>query len=302
MKISIIAENLLTFSMQIKKWVHCLFSSPKIVKILTHLPKKGFLGKFGDHARMIDKCNETFKENVHVFAPLSTKIYDEDKFQGQSLEIDGCATNSFSTDIQFITDDPLKAARELRKKVSYGGCIYPGEGSELLLREKEAGRIGILNSRQDADMNFFSNLSYSIDPKFNPHLYGSKEDFIPTFGAVISKRVSFIDQPEKVDFFDVITSAPPDLRKGSSAECNEIRQEYLRSKIKAIFASALKANIDNIVLGAYGCGRFKNSPAEVAIIFKEVLTSEQYLNKFQNIIFAIPDPAKKDIFERVFSG
>lgn len=64
-------------------------------------------------------------------------------------------------------------------------------------------------------------------------------------------------------------------------------RQKTKSKIEALL-NAFLANGDTcVVLGAYGCGAFGNSPVEMAEIFQQVLTDKKYKDKFKHIIFAI---------------
>ncbi|HEX9059356.1 MAG TPA: TIGR02452 family protein, partial [Clostridia bacterium] len=63
---------------------------------------------------------------------------------------------------------------------------------------------------------------------------------------------------------------------------------------------------DAIVLGAYGCGVFRNSPTDVASHFKKaILDNEIFIKGYKKILFAVFDRSehKNTIkeFERVFS-
>ena len=56
------------------------------------------------------------------------------------------------------------------------------------------------------------------------------------------------------------------------------------SRIEGILLTAIENEAENIVLGAFGCGAFRNPPYLVARAFKEELN--KYKNHFENIIFA----------------
>ncbi|MNR66526.1 hypothetical protein D3C85_1900570 [compost metagenome] len=43
------------------------------------------------------------------------------------------------------------------------------------------------------------------------------------------------------------------------------------------------------MLGAFGCGVFRNHPAEVAEWFRQVLLDEGYHKLFEQIVFAVLD-------------
>jgi len=61
-------------------------------------------------------------------------------------------------------------------------------------------------------------------------------------------------------------------------------------KVLALFAG--KKNTD-IILGVYGCGIFRNDPYTIVKYWKELLYDENYINYFENIIFAVFDNSKK---------
>lgn len=89
---------------------------------------------------------------------------------------------------------------------------------------------------------------------------------------------------------DVITCAAPNLRNIEKVNQNDLLKLF-KSRIEQIFKVAIENNKTNIILGAFGCGAFKNPPYLVARAFKEVLESYRYY--FDNIIFAtLVTPAK----------
>ena len=56
-----------------------------------------------------------------------------------------------------------------------------------------------------------------------------------------------------------------------------------------MLATGLYRGHDSLVLSALGCGAFRNPPHHVAQLFKEVLSEEEFLNKYKHISFAIID-------------
>ena len=77
------------------------------------------------------------------------------------------------------------------------------------------------------------------------------------------------------------------------------------NKIKAIIECAVENNVDNLILGAFGCGAFANDPKMVSKIFKKILIDEEYFKFFMNVHFAIftmPHETKNlDQFSDTFS-
>lgn len=116
---------------------------------------------------------------------------------------------------------------------------------------------------------------------------------------VICKRDSH--NPERLPedkwvYVDVITCAAPNLREKPSNAFNtetgasaEITAEELYSihfsRAKHILHIAAANRIDKLVLGAFGCGAFRNDPKIVARAYKDVL--KEMGKYFDEVVFAI---------------
>lgn len=106
--------------------------------------------------------------------------------------------------------------------------------------------------------------------------------------AILTRKVPFIRgkdlKPIATRYMGVLTMAAirsPELRDG---KYNPRDRELMRAKVEAIFkAGALKYS--ELVLGAWGCGAFRNPPEEVAALFKEAI--DKYGGYFKQIVFAI---------------
>ena len=95
---------------------------------------------------------------------------------------------------------------------------------------------------------------------------------------------------------NVITCAAPNLRENPSNQMNKdgnkkaqlSEKELLElheKRIKRILDVAVKEGNEVIILGAFGCGAFQNSPRIVARAAKNVI--QDYLHAFQVIEFAV---------------
>ena len=99
-----------------------------------------------------------------------------------------------------------------------------------------------------------------------------------------------IRDPEVVS---VVSVAALDLRKflkeGTRAEvypCDEHRQ-IMKDKIRLVLRACANEGQTRLVLGALGCGVFKNPPAEVAAIYREVFDEYEFRGWFKQVVFAI---------------
>eukprot|EP00004_Rigifila_ramosa_P023047 TRINITY_DN6410_c0_g1_i2.p1 TRINITY_DN6410_c0_g1~~TRINITY_DN6410_c0_g1_i2.p1 ORF type:complete len:341 (-),score=58.74 TRINITY_DN6410_c0_g1_i2:4-1026(-) len=79
-----------------------------------------------------------------------------------------------------------------------------------------------------------------------------------------------------------------------------------RERIERILRCAIAHGHRVLVLGAFGCGVFKNNPDQIARLFAQTLQSEWAQGQFDEIVFAIlaRDPADPTLkaFVRVFSS
>ncbi len=112
---------------------------------------------------------------------------------------------------------------------------------------------------------------------------------------------------------DVITCSAPNLRERPSNKYNngdgntavKIKDSDLlvlhEKRLHRILDVAVLKGDDTIILGAFGCGAFMNSPDVVALAAKNVIP--EYLNAFKNIEFAVYCSPRDDrnfkVFDRV---
>lgn len=101
---------------------------------------------------------------------------------------------------------------------------------------------------------------------------------------------------------DVISCAGVNMgwaRRNTSVDIKEF-QGAMIVRIFFIILQAYLHNVDNLVLGAYGCGIFRNDPLIVARSFKIVLNT-YFKNCFKRVIFPIPNETIIDIFQNELS-
>lgn len=95
---------------------------------------------------------------------------------------------------------------------------------------------------------------------------------------------------------DVVTCAAPYLGRSKYTNSTVLRHLF-QGRIRNILEAALDNKAETIILGAFGCGAFKNPARLVAEEFKSVIEKGQYCKKFKNIVFAIKKESEKDFGE-----
>ena len=108
----------------------------------------------------------------------------------------------------------------------------------------------------------------------------------------------WLEEKEVFSFYE-LRAAAQDLRRGDLFD-----PDLARSKIAAQLDTLTEAGIRHAVLGAFGCGAFRNPADEVAAIYRQEI--EQRRDAFSIIAFAIrqmPHQASNfSPFQRVFAG
>ena len=97
----------------------------------------------------------------------------------------------------------------------------------------------------------------------------------------------------------VITVPAPNksvmLKYGNFTE--EENAKALLHRVKLVVDIAEENNVKTLILGAFGCGVFKQDPVEVATLFKKVLRG----SSFEKVVFAIPRGANYNAFKEIFN-
>lgn len=141
------------------------------------------------------------------------------------------------------------------------------------------------------------------------------DDIIYTPDVRVIKDDCYADYPEADQFnVDVITCAAPNLRENPNNPFNvdavnpvtikpeELFRVHYKRAVKIMQVAASKG-AEVLILGAFGCGVFRNDPAVVARAYKEAL--QNFKHAFKEVEFAIfcaRDWTNYDVFCNVFNG
>lgn len=116
--------------------------------------------------------------------------------------------------------------------------------------------------------------------------------------ALYTPDVRFYHNQE-LAVFDVITCAAPNIGAGQKYQhvTNEENTRILRQRMIFIKNIAEEQNVDTLILGAYGCGVFRQNAGEVAEIWKDIFVT----SGVKTIVHPIPDDRNFFAFQNVFS-
>lgn len=164
---------------------------------------------------------------------------------------------------------------------------------------------GFLNGSkaQEEDLCLYSNL-YEIlsSDKFQEFYMDNRrtEDKLRngmyTDSAIYTPGVSFFECGVSVPL-NVLTCPAPNVSKYPEDRRPVYYENVLHKRIKFVLDAFEATKNRKLVLGAFGCGVFKNPPALVAAAFKNLLDSGQY--SFTDIVFAVPAGPNYTVFSSI---
>jgi len=76
------------------------------------------------------------------------------------------------------------------------------------------------------------------------------------------------------------------VRRDEGEEAQQIILPTMEKRISKLLALCAQKQHQTLVLGAWGCGVFRNDPKDIAQLFKEAL-SNQFAGQFKRVVFAV---------------
>ncbi len=199
--------------------------------------------------------------------------------------------NNAPANIVLIENTTFNAAKEyvnLGQKVAvlnFASAVNPGGGVSNGAMAQEECLCRSSNLLPCLKQNHLMKNYYMPHRIANDPMYSDK--VIYTKNITVFKTDDAVPKlmPSKEWFnVDVITCAAPNLRNIDNLDDKLFN--VLCRRIDLVLNSALQYGTDTIILGAWGCGAFKNPPQLVSKAFKQVI-DDNYKYAFKNIVFAI---------------
>lgn len=183
--------------------------------------------------------------------------------------------------------------------LNFASHTHPGGGVKFGSRAQEEALCRV--------STLYFNLIEKMDEYYLPHRelikitgkYLFNDDIIYTPKVTVFKDDIELNELNNWFKVDVITCAAPDLRYQVIMKDTFVK--LMKKRLKRILDVAISQDVEFLILGAFGCGIFRNPPELVAQIFKEVV--KEYLYCFKVVEFAIyckDDDENYRIFADVF--
>ena len=254
--------------------------------------------EFRNTVEIVNQGHYITEDGKEVFFPSDKEMMHETAFYEHEFHTPDAPHNSEPTIVEIQNIDCLYAGVQL-KEMGYnpavlnmasrrnpGGGVTTGAGAqeETLFRRTNlfrslyqfapyAGQYGITPSRHQ----------YPLDRNFGG-IYTPDAIY---FRESEQKGYALMDEPVALSFISVAGINRPDLTPDNKIADHHV--EPVKNKMRTIFRIGLAHGHDTLVLGALGCGAFRNPPHHVARLFHEVMDEPEFKNKYRKIVFAILD-------------
>ncbi|MGM1022752.1 MAG: TIGR02452 family protein [Bacillota bacterium] len=129
---------------------------------------------------------------------------------------------------------------------------------------------------------------YQHNRKLRSCFYSDYMIYSPEVPVFRDDQGTLLEKPYQVDFLTAPAVNAGVVRERKPEQVNRIG-EVMLERIRYILSLAAQNGVEHLVLGAYGCGVFRNKSEEVAVWFKQVLVDEGYRLLFDRIVFAVLD-------------
>lgn len=142
---------------------------------------------------------------------------------------------------------------------------------------------------------------YGFNNKLGSALYSDYMIYSPDVPVFRNDMHTLLAEPYLVSF---VTSPAPNLGallKNAPQDAKKV-DEVMKERIAKILQIARYHGYSNLVLGAFGCGVFKNNPYAVANHFRAILRSHPFMGAFDEVVFAVYDRTPDQHTYKVFKS
>lgn len=239
-------------------------------------------------------------------AVAGTQLYRPDDFTKLAIDSDEAADEKCPTDlrIEVTAETTAQAARRLIEKeceahvlaLNFASARNPGGGylRGAKAQEEDLARCSALYTCQITQREYYDQNRACESLIYTDHLIYSID--VPFFR---DDRLDLLPAPFLVS---IITSPAPNAREElrRRADAGPNIATALERRAEQLLRVALHHKHRVLVLGAWGCGVFRNDPRAVADVFARHLANAPFRNGFRRVVFAIYDRSKEQDTLRAF--
>ena len=251
---------------------------------------------------MRSKCAEIFKDTYdkcQKIETLSNSIQQSIKYtklyvKGNIFNINNTPIKSTSYNILITQDRTLDSIykhyilKNIKGKIgvlNFASAKNPGGGVFTGARAQEESICRASTLYSCLNTEFLQDNYYSYNKSIRT--FSDRLIYIPNVLVFKTDNDIFCKMLDEKNWYNIdIISCAAHNQKAYPVKYEKLKEiNYI--KLKSIIQCAVENNIDNLILGAFGCGAFANDPKMISKIFKNILIDEEYYKYFINVHFAI---------------
>jgi uncharacterized protein (TIGR02452 family) len=182
--------------------------------------------------------------------------------------------------------------------LNFASAKNPGGGflGGARAQEEDLARCSALYACLREQRSYYDANRHAASLLYTDHMIYSPD--VPFFR---DERLRFVEEPFALS---ILTVPAPNAGAALAREPGlgaEIKQ-LLETRAEKLLAIAAARGHRCLVLGAWGCGVFRNDPDDVAAAFARALDGERLRGAFERVVFAVYDPGGRNLgaFERRF--
>lgn len=240
--------------------------------------------------------NEEYTSKNGIKNVIDNKSIENTKFYTNKVIINHTELEKYDTKIQVVNNDCLYEAEKLIER-----GFYP---AVLNMASFYSPGGGVINGSSAQEENIFRRTNlfkslYQFHPIGKDYGIEQQKEHYPlnyNYGGIYTPNVTvfrksddtnyeLMDNPFKVDIITLAAVKRPKLN--NKGEIVPQVKNVIENKIRQILDIAIENKNNALVLSAFGCGAYGTPPEEMAKLFADVLSSEDYIGAFKAIHFAI---------------
>lgn len=225
----------------------------------------------------------------------STKLYAPDDFDQSEMTIP-----NHSTVIEVYNETTLDGAVNLLSKGKVGALNFasaknPGGG---FMGGAQAQEESIARSSSLYPSIVQMDEMYAFNKSHRTYLYSDYMIYSPGVVVFRDDALNLLQSPYQID---VVTSPAVNvgaIRQNKPQEMKGVEETTLRRMDKMLSLFVLN-QVEHVVLGAWGCGVFRNNVDDMVSYFEHYLKGDgKYAKAFKTIRFSVLDSGKKGVFNK----
>lgn len=213
-----------------------------------------------------------------------------------------------TTVVQVLNCTTLAAARMLAAQFPSVACLNfasaknPGGGflSGSQAQEESLARASGLYATLRTQPEF-----YEQHRRLRTSLYSDRVIFSPGVPVFRDDADRLIAEPWQTAFLTAAAVNAGAVRQNEPRQIGRV-VPVMEQRTRMVLAVAAARGCEALVLGAWGCGVFRNEPATIAALFQRVLAEPIFQRRFKHVAFAIydtaPQPATFAAFQRLLGS